>query len=197
MIEDVFNQTLNLILLHKKYGLAIPFALKGNLGEFIVAGELLKRFPDHRIDYRGGAYPRIDILIDNVRIQVKTQIKHPLKKFKNGELDFESSPTINRSTIEDKECDIIVLVILYFVKDYSRLQKQNLYIFGQEDFKYFSHKFCWTGKSKGDYTIVNVLSVKGTIPDRMREKIDFYNKIEYKRLFQHSKDNWEKITTLL
>ncbi|MBU5557626.1 MAG: hypothetical protein QW751_01385 [Candidatus Aenigmatarchaeota archaeon] len=68
---------MKLISLYKKSDLTIPFALKGNLGEFIVAIELLKRFPNHKIDYRGGAFPGIDISVENVKIQVKTQIKRP------------------------------------------------------------------------------------------------------------------------
>jgi hypothetical protein len=196
-LEEVFDQTMKLISLHKRYGLSVPFALKGNAGEFIVAIELLKRFPNHMIDYRGGAYPRTDISIDDIRVQVKTQFKHPPKKFKNGEFDFESSPTISCSTIDKKACDILILLILYFDEEYSKLKKQNIYIFGQDDFKYFSHKFCWSGKSKGDYAIVNVLTVKGRPPAKLRETIDFYDKPSYKKLFRRSKDNWNKIDSLL
>lgn len=196
-IKEVFDQTLKLISLYNRHNLTIPFALKGNLGEFIVAIELLKRFPNHRIDYRGGAFPGIDVSIDDVRIQVKTQIKHPAKKFRNGEFDFESSPTIKKSTLDKKKCDILVLILLYLNEDYSKIEKRNIYIFDQNDFKYFSTKFCWSGRSKGDYTIVNVLSVNGNPPPKLKEKIDFYNKPEYKKLFQKSKDNWNKIKSLL
>lgn len=38
-IQEVFDQTLNLISLYKKSGFTIPFSLKGNLGEFIVTIE--------------------------------------------------------------------------------------------------------------------------------------------------------------
>ena len=51
--------------------------------------------------------------------------------------------------------------------------------------------------SKGDYTIVNILNVKGTPPPKLKERIEFYNKIEYKELFKTSKDNWNKIINLL
>ena len=84
-LQEVFDQTLKIMSLYKKSGLTIPFALKGNLGEFIVAMELLKRFPNCKIDYRGGAFPGIDVSIENIRIQIKTQIKRPPEKFKNGE----------------------------------------------------------------------------------------------------------------
>ncbi|MEM5793242.1 MAG: hypothetical protein QXY45_02695 [Candidatus Aenigmatarchaeota archaeon] len=196
-LQDVLNQTLKLISLYKKSDLTIPFALKGNLGEFIVAIELLKRFPNHKIDYRGGAFPGIDISVENVKIQVKTQIKRPPEKFKNGEWDYESSPTIKKNTLDKKKCDILILVILYLNDDFSKIKKSNIYIFNQDDFRYFNTKFCWSGKSKGDYTIVNVLYVKGNAPPKLKEKIDFYNKPEYKELFNKAKEDWNKIKTLL
>lgn len=196
-IKEIFDQTLKLISLHKEFGLTIPFSLKGNLGEFIVDMELLKSFSDNKINYHGGAYPGIDISVDDVKIQVKTQIKRPPEKFKNGEWDYESSPTIKKSTIEDKKCDIIILVILYLNSEYTEVEKSNIYVFNQEDFKYFNTKFCWSGKSKGDYTIVNVLYVKGNPPHKLKEKIDFYNKPEYQELFKNSKDKWNKIKSLL
>jgi hypothetical protein len=196
-LREVLNQTLKLISLYKKSDLTIPFALKGNLGEFIVAMELLKRFPNHKIDYRGGAFPGIDVSIDNIKIQVKTQIKRPPEKFKNGEWDYESSPTIKKNTLDKKKCDTLVLVILYLSEDFDEIKKLNIYIFNQEDFKYFNTKFCWSGKSKGDYTIVNVLYIQGNAPAKLNEKIGFYNKPEYKELFQKTKDNWNKIKSLL
>ena len=98
-LEELLDQTLKLISLYKKRGLTIPFSLKGNLGEFIVAKELLKRFGDHNIDFRGGAFPGVDIIIDDVKIQVKTQIKHKPGRY----FDFESSPTIKKSIIDDKK----------------------------------------------------------------------------------------------
>lgn len=44
-IQEVFDQNFKLISLYKRYDLTIPFSLKGNLGEFIVAMELLRRLP--------------------------------------------------------------------------------------------------------------------------------------------------------
>jgi len=196
-IKEIFDQTLKLISLHKEFGLTIPFSLKGNLGEFIVDMKLLKSFPNSKINYRGGAYPGIDISIDNIKIQVKTQIKRPPEKFRNGEWDYESSPTIKRSVITEKKCDIIILVILYLNPEYNKIEKSNIYVFNQEDFKYFNTKFCWSGKSKGDYTIVNVLYVNGNPPPKLKKEIDFYNKTEYKELFKNSKDKWNKIRFLL
>jgi len=196
-LQEVFSETLRLISLYKKSNLTIPFALKGNLGEFIIAMELLKRFPENNIDYRGGAFPGIDISIDNTKIQVKTQIKRRPEKFKNGEWDYESSPTIKKSTLDKEKCGILVLVILYPNEDFSKIRKSNIYIFNQEDFRYFNTKFCWSGKSKGDYTIVNVLNVNGNPPAKLRGEIDFYNKPEYKELFRKAKDNWDKIKSLL
>ena len=88
-------------------------------------------------------------------------------------------------------------MILYLNEDFSEIKKSNIYIFNQEDFRYFNTKFCWSGKSKGDYTIVNVLYVKGNAPPKLKEKIDFYNKSEYKELFNKTKEDWNKIESLL
>lgn len=196
-LQNVFNETLKLISLYKKSNLTIPFTLKGNLGEFIIAIELLKRFPDNKIDYRGGAFPGIDVSVDNTKIQVKTQIKEPPKKFKGGEWDYENSPTIKKSILDNKKCDLLILVILYLDTDFSKIEKINIYIFGRDEFKYFSTIFCWSGNSKGDYTIANILYVNGKAPSKLSEKIGFYNNPEYKNLFNKAKDNWDKIKTLL
>jgi hypothetical protein len=195
--KKVFDQTLSLMSLYKKSNMHVPFALKGNLGEIWVAIELSKRFENHYIDYRGGAHPEADIWVDSVKIQVKTQIKRPLTKCKSGEYDYESSPTIKKRIIDNKKCDIIILVVFYFSDDYSTIEKSHLYIFDQNDFKYFKHTGCWSGKSKGDYTIFNILRVKGELSPKRKEKIDCYYSSEYKELFQTSKDNWSKIESLL
>jgi hypothetical protein len=196
-LKDVFEQTLRLISVYKKYGLTVPFALKGNLGEFTAAIELLERFPSRKINYRGGAFPGVDISIDNAKIQVKTQIKHPPRTFRNGYFDFESSPTIKKATLDKNKCEIIILIIIYPNNDYSRIDKKNIYIFDKSDFEYFSSELCWSGKSKGDYTICNVLEVKGSPPPKLKEKINFYNTPKYKKLFKESKDNWNKVSAIL
>jgi predicted AAA+ superfamily ATPase len=75
-IEEVRDATLSLIALYSKDGLTIPFGLKGNLGEFFVHAELLRQFPNSKVEFRGGAFPGVDILVDErIKIQVKTQIK--------------------------------------------------------------------------------------------------------------------------
>ena len=192
-LDELLNQTLKLISLYKKRELTIPFSLKGNLGEFIVAKELLKRFGDYKIDLRGGAFPGVDIAVDDIKIQVKTQIKHKPDRY----FDFESSPTIRRSTIDDEKVHVIVLVILYLDEKFRKIAKSNIYVFNRSAFKHFSHKGCWSGKSKSDYTIYNILSVKGNPPPKKKEMIDFYNKRKYRNLFRCSKDNWGKIEELL
>jgi hypothetical protein len=196
-IENIFVETLKLMSLYKKNNLSIPFTLKGNLGEFLISMELLGRFPDHKIDYRGGAFPRIDVSIDNVKIQVKTQIFPPPRPFKNGEYSFEGCPTIKKITIDKGKCDIIALNILYLDTDYSTVEKRNTYIFDRNDFKYFNPCGCWSGKSKGDYTIYNILNIKGNPPPELKKLIDFYNTPEYKEVFRSAKDNWAKIEALL
>lgn len=192
-IKLVFDKTLELISLYKSNNLSIPFGLKGNLGEFIVQTELLKRFPKNKIDYRGGSFPSVDILLDDKKIQVKTQIKHPPKLFRNGFVDFESSPTIKKAILDEKKCDFLILVILYPNEEFTKITKTNIYIFSQVDFSFFDTKFCWSGNSKGDYTIVRILNVEGVPPNLMEEKIAFYNTPIYKDLFESSKENWSKI----
>ena len=196
-IQNIFNETLNLISLYHENGLTVPFALKGNLGEFIVQMELLNRYPQNNMDFRGGAFPGVDIALDGVKIQVKTQIKHSPKKFKNGIFNFESSPTIKKAILDDKKSDILILIILYPTEDFIGIKKKNIYLFGKSEFKYFNSKFCWSGKSKGDYTIVNVLNVDGTPPPKLKVIIDHYNTQTYRTLFETSKDNWRKIDELL
>lgn len=196
-IQEIYSQTLKLIYLYSSHGLPIPFGLKGNLGEFHVHLELLKRFPNSLSDFRGGSFPGVDILLDGVRIQVKTQIKHPPVKFKGGWFDFEGSPTIKKATLDEMKCDFIILVILYAVDNFSSIKKTHAYVFDKNDFRHFNTKFCWSGNSKGDYTIFNILSVEGTPPTKLKEKIDHYNTPEYKQLFKDSKDNWAKLESKL
>ncbi len=196
-IELIFDKTLELISLYKSNNLTIPFGLKGNLGEFIVQKELLKRFPNRTIDFRGGSFPSIDILLDDKKIQVKTQIKHPPKLFRNGFVDFESSPTIKKAILDEKKCDFLILVILYPNEEFTKITKTHIYIFNQVDFSFFDTKFCWSGNSKGDYTIVKVLNVEGVPPNSLGEKIAFYNTPLYKDLFENSQNNWSKIENLL
>lgn len=88
-------------------------------------------------------------------------------------------------------------MILYLNEDFNKIKNSNIYIFNQKDFRYFNTRFCWSGKRKGDYTIVNVLYVKGMPPPKLKERIDFYNKQGYKELFKRAKDNWDKIGSLL
>jgi len=192
-LKDTFEQTLKLISLYKKSGLSLPFGLKGNLGEFSVVMELVKRFSEAKIEYYGGSFPEYDILFNGKKIQVKTQIKTPPEKFKGGEWDFESCPTVKKSILDEKKCDALVLVILYPNEDFSKIIKTNMYVFSQDDFRYFSTKCCWSGKSKGDYTIVNILNVKGQAPLKLKAKIDFYNTPKYLTIFKNAKDNWDKI----
>ena len=196
VLEKLFDKTLKLISLYKKHDLTIPFALKGNLGEFIVTIELLKRFPDRQIDYKGGAFPGIDVSIDDVKMQVKTQFKQKPKKYGWGEFDYESSPTIKKDAIDKKKYDILVLIILYLNNSCSKIEKQNIYIFEGKEFKYFNTKGCWSGNSKGDYTIKNILSVNGKPSGKIKEEIDFYNTPTYKKLFKQSKEAWSKIQDL-
>lgn len=196
-VQTIHDQTLRLLELYSSHNLPIPFGLKGNLGEFYVLMELIKRYPHLQPDFRGGSFPDVDILIDGFKIQVKTQIKHPRTEFRGGFFDFESSPTIKSATIKEQRVDFIILVIIYEEEGYSHVTKRNVYIFDQNDFKHFSNILCWSGKSRRDYTIVNVLELNGTPPKKLGEKIAHYRTEQYKRVFDEAKDNWGKIDRAL
>lgn len=200
-IKKIFDQTLDLIATYKEHDLTIPFALKGNLGEFLVWMELNKRFPRHKVEYLGGAAPGADIIIDDFKIQVKTRINRREDFKPKGEtecfVEYDSCPTIKKSTIDDKKCDMIILVCLYMSKDFSKIEKENIYLFGKPDFRHFDTLDCWSGNSKGDYTIVNVLKVVGTPPARWQKLIRHYSKPKYRAFFDESLGNWSKLGKLL
>jgi hypothetical protein len=191
--EKAFSLTHDLIVAYKELKIKAPFSLRGNLGEFIVAIELLRQFKGHKISYKGGSSPIYDIEIDGKTIQVKTQFKHPLKRGREWEYDFEACPTIKKHIIDERKVDFIILVLLYLNEDYSKIVKRNIYVFNQDDFGMFDTRFCWSGKSKGDRTIMNVLRVSGNLPPKTKEVIDHYNTHEYKKLFENAKDGWNKI----
>lgn len=196
-IKRIYRQTLALMSAYRDNELTVPFALKGNLGEFIVWMELNRRYPDHKIDYRGGASPGADIIIDGVRIQVKTRInKREVFKTKSKAerfVDYDSCPTIKKSTIGEKKCDMIVLVCLYMNRTHSKVEKKNIYLFDKSEFRLFNKLGCWSGNSKGDYTIVNVLKVVGTPTLKWKKIIAHYSKPKYRELFKDSMNNWTKL----
>lgn len=195
--ELLFAETLNLISLYKKEGISIAASLKGNLGEFLIAKEIALRYPIASINFRGGTFPGLDITIDSVRIQIKTQIKHERHTYKNGAFEYESSPTIKKKIIDDDMCDIIVLVILIPSDDFNKILKSHFYVFGKADFAMFSNVGCWSGKSKGDYSIMNILNSVGTPTKKVKLILDHYQKDSYRALFNSSLNNWGKIDTLL
>lgn len=192
-----FAETLNLISLYKKEGISIAASLKGNLGEFLIAKEIALRYPTASIKFRGGTFPGFDITIDSVRIQIKTQIKHERQKYKNGSYDYESSPTIKKKIIDYDMCDIIVLVILMPSDDFDKILKSHFYVFVKSDFAMFRNVGCWSGKSKGDYSIMNILDAVGTPTKRVQRELDHYQTDKYRELFKSSLNNWSKIDALL
>ena len=140
--KKAFSLSRDLIVAYKELWKKDPFSLRGNLGEFIVAIELHKQFKGHKINYKGGSSPIYDVEIDGEKIQVKTQFKHPLKKGKGWEYDFEACPTIKKHIINDKKVDFIILVLLYLNEDYSQILKKIIYVFNQDDFGMFDTRFC-------------------------------------------------------
>jgi len=192
----LYNETVKLISLYKKAGLTIPFSLKGNLGEFIFFKSCFERYPDARIDYRGGAYLGIDISINNVRIQIKTQVKHQRKIYKNGYLDYEACPTVRKKTLDNKKFDAIVLFIIHPNDSFTEILNYYFYVFTENDFSKFDTKFCISG-NKGDYKIMNVIESSGQLSPGMDKIVAHYNTKEYKRLFKTSLNNWNKLDALV
>lgn len=192
-IEILFEETRKLIALYESYKRPIPFGLKGNLGEFHVQRKLLEMSPDIKPNLLGGSRPSLDIDWDGVRIQVKTQVKLPRMEFKGGWFDYESSPTVKKAILDDDKVDVLALVILYPTNGFEKIEKIRSYIFDQSEFCHFKTEFCWSGKSKGDKTIVNVLGFEGIPPRKLKETIETYNTLDYRRLFESSLENWQKI----
>lgn len=192
-VNLLFEETRKLIGLYELHNHTIPFGLKGNLGEFHVQQQLLERFPASKPKLLGGSHPTLDIEVAGVRIQVKTQVKLPPTKFRGGCFDFESSPTIKKTTFEKDNIDILTLVIVYPGDNFTSINQIKTYVFDRKDFCYFRSEFCWSGKSKGDKTIVNVLGLEGIPPKKLKESIDIYNTPEYRQLFVSSLENWNKI----
>ena len=196
-VDTIINKTFELISLYNSYKFHIPPALKGDIGEFIIYKELISRFPDNKtIKYKGGQYPGYDIILDKIRIQVKTQFfKDKTHEFTDGRyVTFESSPDINKS-ISDK-CDILILVIIYPNDKISDINSINIYIFNKCEFDCFNTKGCWGGK-KGNKTIFNFLKIIGEPTKKWKEIIAFYDTPKYKELFKTSKDAWHKIQSLI
>ncbi|MDP7657918.1 MAG: hypothetical protein QF812_01760 [Nitrososphaerales archaeon] len=193
-MQDLVDKTLELLALYAKKDIKLPAALIGNLGKIIIYSELQKRFSNDTLQFKGGTFPGHDIILNKLRIQVKTRVNPAPKKTKNGELTFEDSPTISKSIIKDKKCDIIILIIIYTKEDYSEILDQNIYIFDKKDFRFFSAVNFRSGKSKRDYTIVNILRMTGSLTPRNQVIFDHYSTNEYPALFRNSKDNWEKIS---
>ena len=75
----------------------------------------------------------------------------------------------------------------------TEISQKKFYIFEQSDFQYFSTIFCFSGKSKGDYTIINVIDIVGEPPPKRKEALDFYNTDEYREVFKEALDGWGKI----
>jgi len=105
----------------------------------------------------------------------------------------EGCPTIKREIIQKKKADFIILVVLYLNKELTKIFEKKFYVFGKNDFQYFSTIWCWSGKSKGDYTIINVIDVVGEPPPKKKKDLDFYNTDEYRKVFKEALNGWGKI----
>ena len=187
-INDLIKDTRNLMHKCKRHALTVPSILKGNIGELMTYRELLAVFPNHEIDFKGGTNPGYDILLDNTRIQVKT---NHVRRQKYAL--FEECPTISRKTFDKDKCDAVVLLQLYFDDALTRIKNKKSYIFNKADFGYFSKVGCWSGKSKGDYTIKRLIDFNPNAPKGTIKIVNFYGKPKYERLFKESENNWKKL----
>ena len=195
---EIINDILDLIKKYKEHLIAVPQGLKGDVGELLVMNKLIQKFPDNTSILLGGTFPSIDVLLENKKIQVKTFLNRD--DYKKHDFNVEYCPTIRKGFKE--RCDIVILVELYQTEEYRiDLSKTNYYIFGKSDFKHFNEKGCWSGKSKGDFTIWHVIE---PLPEETRKKfienqtrdneaILFYDTDEYRSVFKRAKDNWNII----
>ncbi len=203
----LIKKTLEFIALYYEHGLQVPDNLIQNIGDFIIAKKLYRRFSSphihrltnqrHNIFYHGRQKLNLNIEINNLKIKVETQKKLPPEKSSNKpwEYDLEKLNPISPTAFVGKDkVDIIIGVILYFNDDHSEIEKEVIYIFNKNDFKYFKNDFCPIEDYK---TIAHILYVKGELPIEKKRKVDFYNKSIYKNLFLKSENNWEKIKSLL
>jgi|TARA_B100000315_G_scaffold83509_1_gene76458 hypothetical protein len=193
-MQDIVEKTLELMSLYAKKDIKIPESLIGDLGKFIICSELKQRFPQATLHFKGGTYPGHDIVLNKLRIHVKSRVNPAPKKTKRGELRFEDSPKISKSVINDEKYSIIILIVIYTQEDYSKILDQNIYIFDKKDFRFFSTVNFRSGKSKRDFTIINILRMTGSLTPKNQVIFDHYSANEYPALFRNSKDNWQKIS---
>ena len=193
-MQDLVDKTLELLALYAKKDIKLPIAIIGNLGKLIIYSELQQRFPNETLKFKDRTIPGHNIILNKLKIHVKTRINPTTKKTKRGELTFEDSPKISKSIIKNEKCDIIILIIIYTKKDFSEIVDQNMYVFDKKDFRFFSDVNFRSGKSRRDFTIVNILHMTGSLTPRNQVIFDHYSANEYPALFRNSKDNWQKIS---
>ena len=196
-MQDLVDKTLELLALYAKKDIKLPASLIGNLGKLIIYSELQQRFPNETLQFKVGTFPGHNIILNKLKIHVKTRVNPAPKITKNGELRVEDSPKISKSIINDKKCDFIILIIIYTKEDYSEIVEQNIYIFDKKDFRFFSTVNFRSGKSKRDYTIVNILRMTGSLTPKNKVIFDHYSANEYPALFRNSKYNWQKISNAM
>jgi len=201
--RTLYDETLKLISLYKTNKIKIIPSLKGNLGEFIAMKELIKRFKDSKIEYLGGSKKYYDILInDKIKIQVKTSCLGLINN--NGFFLTEESADFKPDIFEKIDFIIFLVLDLEDILKSGKMKYMDLYIFNKEDFKNFKNTG-WFGKTQNKIQIANVAKVIKDIPSdtqnkkmkSLKEKLKIYDTDEYHRLFRESKDNWDKIKSLL
>lgn len=190
---------------------SFPGTLRGQIGELKVLTKLIDEFSTSRILYFGGTTPKVDIILDGKKIQVKTQypeepaVKNSYSK-KYGVKAF-GSPTIriqNRKSLDEEPKKSIKKWDSHIVKrqfgfDYlilsiMRNKIPEFYVFDiSEVEKYFKSFVCWSGKY-GDVTVCCIEQILN--PEKATVVLKRYPPKIYRPLFENAKDAWDKINPI-
>ncbi|PIN89876.1 hypothetical protein COU61_02925, partial [Candidatus Pacearchaeota archaeon CG10_big_fil_rev_8_21_14_0_10_35_13] len=152
--EKAISASLRLIDDFEPLKLRVPGSIKGSLGEFLVAKQLLLKNPQGELLFFGGTCPGFDIIFNGKRIEVKTQDKYQTAREVRG-IVADSCPTVSGKSIEKETFDFLVLVII----NIQELNKTKFYVFSKEEVKEFFHKTgCWSGNDSENRTIFFIKS---------------------------------------
>lgn len=187
---------------------SFPGTLRGQIGELQTLMRLIEEFDKSKLLYFGGTTPKVDIILDGKKIQVKTQ--YPDEPAVRGHyagygVEAFGSPTIrvgNRRVLDKEDSrnsidkwdrgeverefgfDYLILTII-------RKREPEFYVFDiSEVRKHFKSFGCWSGKY-GDVTISCIEKVLDS--QKAEEVLNIYQPHVYHPLFERAKDAWHKI----
>lgn len=194
--RNILKQIPKLIFLYKELGVEPPSNLKGDIGEFICALEILKRYPKTEMEFKGRTYPDYDILIGDAKIQVKTQFgRKDYSNSKKWHCFYEGIPTINEQALKKHKFNVVFFVVIDYNNNFTGIKTKKIYIFDNKDFKHFSRKGALAGKNRKGLTIYKFEKPTGKLRkgSKYLKVIEYYNKRKYQNIFRNAYQNWDKI----